>query len=132
MTSITALFRKLLGKTRRFKSFSSVVSDIKCLLSLQKTLLIFILLSFLRILKPLYEEPKCTNSNNGCADFSAAEIVAYQILLYSLYVLRQSVSRVCEAHFCVIGLSGNLGPFEEMSQRWRAVGNSVRFDRPEI
>ena len=29
-------------------------------------------------------------------------------------------------------LPGNTDSFQEMSQQWRAVGNTVRFDRPEI
>ena len=43
-----------------------------------------------------------------------------------LAVLRQCVERVCRAHLRVIA-PDNTVPFEEQSQPWRAVGNSV-FD----
>ena len=42
-----------------------------------------------------------------------------------LAVLRRSVLRVCKAHLRIIAPVGNTDPFEEMSQRWRAVGNAV-------
>ena len=42
-----------------------------------------------------------------------------------LAVLRRSVQRVCRAHLCVIAAAGNTAPFEEMSQRWRAVVNAL-------
>ena len=41
-----------------------------------------------------------------------------------LDVLRQSVKRVGGAFFRVIAPASTL-PFEEMSQRWRAVGNPI-------
>ena len=40
-------------------------------------------------------------------------------------VLRQSMKRVCGAHLGVSALVGNTALFEEMLQRWRAVGNTV-------
>ena len=40
-------------------------------------------------------------------------------------VLRRSVQRVCGAHFHVIAIAGNTAPFEEMLQRWQAVGSTV-------
>ena len=49
--------------------------------------------------------------------------------------LRRSVERVGGAHLRVIAPASNTAPFEEMSQRWRAVGNTVsdltgpRFER---
>ena len=39
-------------------------------------------------------------------------------------------TRCAGAHFRVIAPAGNRAPFKEMSQQWRAVGNTVRFDRP--
>ena len=42
-----------------------------------------------------------------------------------LAVICRSVKRVSGAHFRVIAPAGNTAPFEEMSQRWRAVGNTV-------
>ena len=38
---------------------------------------------------------------------------------------RRSVLRVCGAHLCIIIPAGNTAPFEEKSQQWRAVGNTV-------
>ena len=40
--------------------------------------------------------------------------------------------RVSEAHARVIAQSDNTATFEEMSLRWRAVGNTVQFERSDI
>ena len=42
-----------------------------------------------------------------------------------LAVFRLSVQQVCEVHVCIIAPAVNIVPFEEMSYRWRAVGNTV-------
>ena len=42
-----------------------------------------------------------------------------------LAVIRRSVQRICGAHFRDTAPSGNTTLFEKMSQRWRAVGNTV-------
>ena len=50
--------------------------------------------------------------------------------LYLLYYAKacKKLAGLISASFCL----GNAAPFEEMSQRLGAVGNSVQFDRPEI
>ena len=35
-------------------------------------------------------------------------------------------------HRRVIAPAANTAPFEEMSKRWGSIGNTVRFDWPEI
>ena len=40
-------------------------------------------------------------------------------------VLRQSVKQVARAHLRVIAHAGNAAPFQEMSQRWQAVGSTA-------
>ena len=40
-------------------------------------------------------------------------------------MLRRSVERVLGAHLQIIAPAGNTASFEEMSQRWQAVGKTV-------
>ena len=42
-----------------------------------------------------------------------------------LAVLRPSMLRIGGAHFRVIAPESNIAPFEEMLQRWQAIGNTV-------
>ena len=43
----------------------------------------------------------------------------------NLAVVRRSASLVCRAHLRVLAPVGHTAPFEETSQRWRTVGNTV-------
>ena len=51
--------------------------------------------------------------------------------LFSLCVA-EACYEFAAAHLRVIVPAGNTAHLEKMSQRWQAVGNTVRFNRPKI
>ena len=56
-----------------------------------------------------------------------------QIFHYICCITPKRVARSEFVKFISASLRpGNTASFEEMSQRWRAVGNIVQFDRPDI
>ena len=67
-----------------------------------------------------------------CAcDFNCHLTLSNQIFLYTICIMQEHVMSL-QVPISVLLRSSNTAPFEEMSQQWRAVGNTVRFGWHEI